>query len=111
MKTDRIPLALVPFLIAGVVLSIWVPLRIFGSWWVGLVAGAVVGIVAIWAIVPVARRSAADDLRLAGGLLAAYAALTLAANTWWPIFLLIPAVAGIIRWRAVRVQTGHRQPR
>jgi hypothetical protein len=110
MTADKIPLATLPFLAGGILVDLWRPLRVFDSWGVAVAAGAVLVVAGTALIVPARRSSAAADRRLAGGLLAAYAGISLVANTWWPIIFLIPALAAVIRWRAVQVQTGRRPP-
>lgn len=110
MTADKIPLAALPFLAAGILVDLWRPIRVFSSWGVAVAVGAVLVVAGAALIVPARRSSAAADRRLAGGLLLAYAGISLVANTWWPIFFLIPGLAAVIRWRAVQVQTGRRPP-
>ena len=107
---DRIPLVTIPVFLAGLALSRWTPLRIVTPWWIALVIGAVLGVVGLWLLLPVWRRPVDTSLRAAAGFLIAYFGLAVLTNTWWPILLILPALAGVVRWRAVRIQTGHRQP-
>ncbi len=111
MRTDRLPLALVPFLLGGITLSFWLPLEVFPERWIGMVAGLVALVAGMTLIVRSGARSAADDLQGAAGLLLGYVGVSLAFNSWWPVLALVPALIGIVKWRAVRIQTGRRQPR
>jgi hypothetical protein len=33
-----------------------------------------------------------------------------AMNSVWPLAMLLPALIFLVRWRAVRIQTGHEPP-
>ncbi len=110
MRPNRILLLLAIALVAGIALSLWSPLRIVSSWWVAAVCGTALGAAGGWTLSRTWDREAHTDLGVAGALVTVYAGAALIANTWWPIILLPVVLAGIVRWRAVQIQTGRRQP-
>ena len=110
MRPHRLLLPLAITLALGISLSLWTSLRIISAWWIADVCGAALGAAGAWALTRVWDRSAETDPAVATALLIVYAGASLIANTWWPLLLLPALLAGIIRWRAVQIQTGRRQP-
>ena len=94
----------------GISLSLWTPLRIVSIWWIAAVCGAALGAAGAWTLIRVWDRFADGDLGVVGALLITYTGASLIVNTWWPLLLIPALLAGIVRWRAVQIQTGHRQP-
>jgi hypothetical protein len=92
-----------PFVVAGVVLHLIRPARLLPDWWMGVAIGLplVAGGVAIALVA---------DHRWAkpAGAVVASAGAGFAVNSVWPLVLLLPALVLAVRWRVVRVQTGHR---
>ena len=109
MHDDRkVLLLFVPFFGAGVLLHLWKPIELLGNRWVASALGiALVGaavVLAFWA------GGAGSAVRLQSAAALGYLGAAFIVDSVWPIALLLPALAFIIRWRAVTVQTGRRQP-
>ena len=100
---DRVHLVFPPFALAGLLLHAAAPARLLPEWWMGVAAGLPV-IAAGIAVALVAEGRWA----LPAGTLVASLGFGIAVNSIWPIALMLPAAILAIRWRAVRVQTGHR---
>jgi hypothetical protein len=100
---DRIHLVFPPFVVAGIVLHLVSPARLLPEWWMGLAVGLPLVAAGVAILIVAEGRWAAP-----AGALVASVGVGFAVNSVWPIALLLPAVVLAIRWRAVRVQTGHR---
>jgi hypothetical protein len=109
MADLRIQWAYVPFLLAAIVIQLAAPRRLFGRWWPAIVlAGAALIGAAI-----LIRRALADDGRRRLLLFApplAFPMLAGCLDSVWPLAMLLPALIFVVRWRAVRIQTGHEPP-
>ena len=100
---DRIHLIFPLFVVAGIVLHFISPARLLPEWWMGLAVGLPL-VAAGGAVLGVAEGRWAKP----AGALVASVGVGFAVNSIWPIALLLPALVLAARWRAVRVQTGHR---
>lgn len=109
MSDLRIQWAHVPFLIGAVVIHVFASRRLFPDRWMGVVlAAAALG--AALAVIAVAVTEPRRRHRLVFAPPLAYPLLAGALNSVWPLAMMLPAFILIVRWRAVRIQTGHESP-
>jgi hypothetical protein len=103
---DALYLWLLPFFAGGVALHLWQPQRLLPCICAAIPAGLALLLLAVLLGMPVVRGKTSE---WGPAVVAVYVAAALFLNSLWPLALLIPALAAMIRWRAVRVQTGHRR--
>ena len=109
----RIQWAHLPFMAAAVVVEVLAPRRLFGAWWMGAVLAALAAAVALALSLPALRERSASgkaSRRLVLVPPLGYPLLAGAVNSVWPLAVMLPAGIFLIRWRAVRIQTGHEAP-
>jgi hypothetical protein len=102
---DHLHWIVAPFVVAGVLLHIWVPARLLPEWWMGVAAGVplVAAAVAVWFV-------ASGPYRRAAVVVVAAVGIGLAVNSLWPIVFLLPALVTAAKSRAIMVQTARRPP-
>ncbi len=107
MMGDRIHWVFPPFLVAGLVIHLFSPLRLVPEWWMGVVIGVPLLVAA--AIVAFAC-DGCEPYRWSLAMVLGYIGVAAIADSLWPIALLLPALIVAVKWRAIAVQTGHRPP-
>ncbi len=109
MADLRIQWAYAPFLLGAVAIHLAAPRRLFGTWWPAiLLAGAALAAAAILIGAALRNEHRRNLLLFAPPL--AFPLLAGALDSVWPLALLLPALIFVVRWRAVRIQTGHEPP-
>ncbi len=102
---DRLQWFYLPAFAVGVGLHLAQPVHLVPSFRIGAIVASCVAVTAVIIGIPAIGRQAPRQMGIAFLLL--YVAASFALNSVWPLALLLPLFAFMVRWRAVQKQTGR----